>query len=202
VASTHCRALRQRGNAGRSSQSGGPAGNRVDSPAMTPEPGEIPHTGHTAPAQAHDTACGHCAPPTSLCIHSCRRQNKTKIKVNVQDQSQDLLVAQAGIQPTRNRTPAAETVAQARTRPARNRTTTDRNRGTARTPGTCPTAIGPPGPPKAPLRGAQPDPHDRSQQADEEQHTAQAETAALWEPQSRRAPSGQISRTGTPWSRA
>jgi hypothetical protein len=56
---------------------------------------------------------------------------------------------------------------------------------------------------RPPLRGAQTDPHDRSQQADEERHTAHAETgAALWEPQSRRAPSGQISRTGTPLSRA
>jgi hypothetical protein len=51
-----------------------------------------------------------------------------------QGQSQNLLVEQADVQVTRNRTPAVETVPQASTRPARNRTSADRNTCTGRTP--------------------------------------------------------------------
>ena len=68
-----------------------------------------------------------------------------------QGQGQNLPVAQAGIRLARNHTPATETAVQAHTRPARNRNGTDRNRGNRQNaPGTCPTAIGPSGPPKGP----------------------------------------------------
>ena len=123
-------------------------------------------------------------------------------------------MVQAGIRLARNHTTSNRNRGTGKMPGQRgNRTAEGRNRGTGRTPqhrsrtsglrpergdhrGTPPHSrqgspevpphplLTPPGPPKAPLRGAQPDPHDRSNQADEEQHqhTPETETEARRHP--------------------